>query len=106
MNYFDKIRSLNNLQLCHFLNQIQGELELVSLALDRAANPKIYCSEDNFCIGTPDGGKTDRYYSTMYWHHCLSHDFDEDMEGIYENDKEIREQLRGWKDKPDGSSGD
>ena len=53
MNYFDKIRSLNNLQLCHFLNQIQGELELVSLALDRAANPQIYCSEDNFCAATP-----------------------------------------------------
>lgn len=105
MNYFDKIRSLNNLQLCHFLNQIQGELELVSLALDRAANPQIYCSKDNFCTATPDGGKTDRYYSTMCWHHCLSHDFDKDMEGIYENDKEIREQLRGWKDEPDGDSG-
>lgn len=98
MNYFDKIRSLNNLQLCHFLNQIQGELELVSLALDRACNPKIYCSEDNFCTGTPDGGKTDRYYSTMYWHRCLTRDFDEDMKDIYGKDKEIRYYLRGYKD--------
>lgn len=31
MNYFDKIHSLNNLQLCHFLNQIQGNLELYVL---------------------------------------------------------------------------
>ena len=77
MNYFDKIRSLNNLQLCHFLTQIHGELELVSLALDMAANPQIYCSKDNFCTATLDGGKTDRYYSPMHWHRCLSHDFDE-----------------------------
>ena len=64
MNYFDKIRSLNNLQLCHFLNQIQGELQLVSLALDRACNPKIYCSDDNFCIGTPK--KSEKGSMKMY----------------------------------------
>ncbi|MDY4876159.1 MAG: hypothetical protein SO389_06005 [Eubacterium sp.] len=99
MNYFDKIRSLNNLQLCHFLKQIDGNLELVALALDQASNPQIYCSDDNFCVGTPPN-KSERYYdSTLYWHRCLSKDFDERMDKIFENDKEIREQIRGWKEK-------
>ena len=98
MNYFDKIRSLNNLQLCYFLNQIDGNLELVSLALDRASNPQIYCSDDDFCVGTPN--RTEKgYESTLYWHRCLRKDFDEQMDKIFENDKEIREQIRGWKEK-------
>lgn len=99
MNYFDKIRSLNNLQLCHFLNEIQGNLELVALALDRASNPEIYCSDDDFCTGTPDKGETNRYYNTLYWHDCLRKDFDSTMDKIFENDKEARNILRGWKDK-------
>ena len=98
MNYFDKIRSLNNLQLCHFLNEIHGNLELVSLALDRASNPWIYCSDDDFFIGTPN--KSEKYYeSTIYWHRCLRKDFDEEMDDIFAKDKEIREQIRGWKEK-------
>lgn len=100
MNYFDKIRSLNNLQLCHFLNGIQGNLELVALALDRASNPDIYCSDDDFCIGTPKNFSE----NTVYWHDCLRKDFDKAMESIFAKDKDIREQIRGWKnsDKQEG----
>lgn len=56
MTYLEKIRSLNNLQLCHFLRSIQGNIQLVSLALDRASNPGIYCSKDAHCTGTPQKG--------------------------------------------------
>lgn len=73
MNYFDKIRSLNNLQLAYFLKTSQAELELIGLALERADNPKLYCSEDNHCIGTPDRGKTDRWKDAVYWWKSLSH---------------------------------
>lgn len=98
MNYFDKIRSLNNLQLCHFLNEIQGSLQLVALALDKASNPDIYCSDNNFCIGTPNKSEKG-YEDTIYWHRNLRKDFDEEMQKIFAKDKEIREQIRGWKDK-------
>ena len=101
MTYFEKIRSLNNLQLCYFLQYIQGNIELISLALDRASNPEIYCSDDDFCTGTPDRGKTHRYDKTLYWHDCLRKDFDEAMDKIFENDKEMREQIRGWKENND-----
>lgn len=100
MNYFDKIRSLNNLQLCHFLNQIQGELQLVSLALDRACNPKIYCSDDNFCIGTPKKSEKG-YEDTIYWHRCLSKDFDKQMKEIFAKEDDIREYIRGWQESED-----
>ena len=73
MNYFDKIRSLNNLQLAHFLKSSQARIELIGLAPERADNPKLYCSEDNHCIGTPDMGTTDRYKDTVYWWEGLSH---------------------------------
>lgn len=94
MNYFDKIRSLNNLQLCHFLNGIGGELELVALALDKASNPDIYCSDDNFCTSTPDKGSTNAYDSTVYWHRCLSKDFDKSMEKIIKDNTQLRSQIR------------
>ena len=78
--------------------QTDKVMYIETLALDRACNPKIYCSDDNFCIGTPK--KSEKYYeSTLYWHRCLRKDFDEQMDKIFANDKEIREQIRGWKDK-------
>lgn len=97
MTYFEKIRSLNNLQLCHFLNEIQGDLELVALALDMASNPELSCSDDDFCIGTPDKGETKRYDNTVYWHACLRKDFDKTMDRIFKNDKETRDDIRGYK---------
>lgn len=98
-----KIRNLNNLQLCHFLRSIRGNIQLVSLALDRASNPEIYSSDgaDNTfnCIGTP--AKNREYYeSTLYWFDCLDkHDFDEDMADIFKNDQGTRDAIRGWSDK-------
>lgn len=94
MNYFDKIRSLNNLQLAHFLNEIQGELELVGLALEKASNPAIICAEDNFFLSYPDKFPT----SSLYWHRCMKKDFDKTMEEVYGKDKRIRKQIRNWKD--------
>ena len=53
MTYLDKIRSLNDLQLCYFLNLIQADLHLVGLAMEWADNPKIYCSANGFTVGAP-----------------------------------------------------
>lgn len=93
MNYIDKIKSLNNLQFCHFLNEIGGDLELVAAALERADNPEIYCSDDNFCTAVPNK-PSDRYYdSTIYWHRCLSKDFDNAMRKIREKDSDLKKIL-------------
>lgn len=53
MTILDKIRNLNDLQLCHFLNMIQGDLELVGLAVKVSDNPEIYCSDDGFATSMP-----------------------------------------------------
>ena len=82
-NYFDNIRSLNNLQLCYFMEQMHANLELVALALSRAQNPEIYCSEDDFCIGTPKEPR-DWYTDAVYWHRCLRKDYDELLEELRE----------------------
>lgn len=94
MNYFEKIRNLNNLQLAHFLNEIQGELELVGLALEKASDPAIICADDNSFFSY----EKDKFpYSSVYWHRCLEKDFDKTMEKIYGKDQRLREQIRGWK---------
>ena len=77
--YFERIRELNNLQLCYFLDQMNANLELCALALNRAQNPEIYCSEDDFCIGTPKEHK-EWYQDAVYWHRCLRKDYDDLME--------------------------
>ena len=69
MTYLDKIRSLNDLQLCHFLNLAQADLHLVGLALEWADNPKIYCSENGFAVGAPKLVGIEEAY---YWHRNLS----------------------------------
>jgi hypothetical protein len=61
--------NFNSLQLCHFLNLIQGDLHLVGLALKMADNPKIYCSDNGFAIGAP---KLIGIEETYYWHRNLS----------------------------------
>lgn len=77
-DYFQHIHKLNNLQLCHFLRMCHANLDLVAFALERAENPEIYASDDNWAIGTP---KKDRefYTDTVYWHRCLSKDYDDMM---------------------------
>jgi len=80
-NYFDNIRKLNNLQLCYFMEQMNANLELCALALTRAQNPEIYCSEDDFCIGTPNEHK-EWYKDAVYWHRCLRKDYDELMDDL------------------------
>lgn len=77
MTYLDKIRSLNDLQLCYFLDQIQGELHLVGLALKRADSPKIYCSDNGLAIGAPKLMGIEEAY---YWHGCLSKEMKMEVE--------------------------
>ena len=69
MTYLDKIRSLNDLQLCHFLDQIQGDLHLVGLALEMVDNPKIYCSDNGFAVGPP---KLIGIEEAYHWYRNLS----------------------------------
>jgi hypothetical protein len=68
MTILDKIRNLNDLQLCHFLNMIQGDLELVGLAV--SDNPEIYCSDDGFSTSMPKSIPEES--SSYYWYRCLS----------------------------------
>lgn len=70
MTILDKIRNLNDLQLCHFLNVIQGELEMVGMAIKVADNPEIYCSEDGFATAMPKSIPEEN--SSYYWYRCLS----------------------------------
>ena len=85
VNYFDKIRNLNNLQLAHFLKNCHANLELVGLALISASDNTIYCSEDSHCTATYDKGKTDYYNATYYWFNCLNKELDEDFERDIKN---------------------
>lgn len=95
-DYFQHIHKLNNLQLCHFLRMCHANLDLVAFALERAENPEIYCSDDNWAIGTP---KKDReaYETTVYWHRCLSKDYDALMEELYSQEySEYLKRMSEW----------
>lgn len=83
-SYFERIRQLNNLQLCYFLDQMNANLELCALALNRAQNPDIYCSEDDSCIGTPNEHK-EWYQDAVYWHRCLRKDYDDLLDELRES---------------------
>ena len=49
---------------------IQGELEMVGLAIKAADNPEIYCSEDGFATAMPKSIPEEN--SSYYWYRCLS----------------------------------
>lgn len=80
-NCFEHIRNMNNLQLCHFFRMMQAHLPLVYRAIELAENPEIYCSADNWAIGTPKKDR-EKYETTVYWFYNLRHDYDEEMDEI------------------------
>jgi hypothetical protein len=49
---------------------IQGDLELVGLAVKVSDNPEIYCSDDGFATSMPKSIPEES--SSYYWYRCLS----------------------------------
>ena len=70
MTILDKIRNLNDLPMWLSRFVIQGDLELVGLAVKVSDNPEIYCSDDGFATSMPKSIPEES--SSYYWYRCLS----------------------------------